>query len=86
MNIKNTEMVTIWKIIDLFFKIVFIFRETGREGEREGEKHLGERETSISCFLYAPQPGTIPATLACALTRNRTGDFFPLQDDRMMPK
>ena len=26
-------------------KIVFIFRERGREGEREGEKHPWKRET-----------------------------------------
>ena len=38
------------------------FRGRGREGEREGEKHRCERETSISATLYMPQPGTKPTT------------------------
>ena len=46
------------------------FRERGREEEREGEKYSHERETLIRYLLYVPQPGTKPATLACALTRN----------------
>ena len=41
----------------------------GREGEREGEKY------EISRLSYTPQPGTEPATQACALTRNWTGDL-----------
>ena len=41
-------------INDSFFKTVFTFRKRGREGEREGEKYQCERETSISCLLYAP--------------------------------
>ena len=32
-----------------FFKILFIFREMVREGEREGEKHQWARDTSIGC-------------------------------------
>ena len=49
-----------------FFKILFIFRERGREGEREGEKHLCERETSSHCLLHTPtqdlacNPGMCP--------------------------
>ena len=31
------------------------FRERGRAGEREGEKHQCERETPIGCLLYMPQ-------------------------------
>ena len=30
------------------------FRERGREGEREGKKHLHEKKTSISYFSYTP--------------------------------
>ena len=45
----------------LFFKgfYLFIFRERGREGDREGEKHWCEREISIGCLLHAPswEPG-----------------------------
>ena len=60
--------------LPIFFKrfYLFIFRERGREREREGEKHRCKRETSIGCLSYAPQPGTDPATQACALTRNET--------------
>ena len=54
-----------------FFKILFIyFRQRGREGEREGEKH---QCVVASC---APPTGdlTWPATQACALTGNWTSD------------
>ena len=37
-----------------FQKILFIFRERGREGEREQEKHQCPRNTSISCLSHAP--------------------------------
>ena len=49
------------------FIYLFVFRERGREGERE-------RETSLGCHLSAPQPGTTHATQACVLTRNQTRD------------
>ena len=52
-----------------FFKqILFIFRERGREGEREGEKH--------QCVVasHTPPEGTWPATQACVLNGNRTSD------------
>ena len=42
------------------------------EREREREKHCCERETSIGCLSYAPQPGMEPATQVCGLTENRT--------------
>ena len=32
------------------------FREEGRKGEKEREKHWCERETSIRCLSYAPVP------------------------------
>ena len=41
---------------NLFFPqrfYLFIFRERGREGEREGEKHQCARETLIGCSLHA---------------------------------
>ena len=43
---------------------VFVLREEGREGGREGEKHRCERQTSISGLSYAPQLRTEPATQA----------------------
>ena len=56
------------------FKL-FTFRERGREGDRE-------RETSV-CELHwlvaSPQMETWPATQACALTRNQTGDHSMCQ-------
>ena len=62
--------------LSFFFpKILFIFRERGREGEREGEKHWCVRETSISCLSHA-QPRTWPATQVCALTGNQTSDLL----------
>ena len=55
----------------LFFFLIFylfIFRDRGREGEREGEK--------LQCVVasHVPPLGTWPATQACALTGNQTGD------------
>ena len=47
----------------------------GREGEREGDKHRCERETSIVCFSRTPQPETRPTTQEGAPTGNRTGDL-----------
>ena len=43
----------------LFVLFCFVFRERGREGETEGEKHQSSLKS-----------GTEPSTLACALTRN----------------
>ena len=47
---------------------LFIFRERGREGGREREKH--------QCVVasHHPQLRTWPATQACALTGNRTSN------------
>ena len=47
---------------------LFIFRQSGREGEREEEKH--------QCVVasHVPQLGIWPATQACALTGNQTGN------------
>ena len=51
-----------------YLRILFIFRERGREGDREGEKHQCEREALTCCFSYAPRLGGELATQACALT------------------
>ena len=55
------------QILFLFLKISFIFRERGREGERE-------RNISVWLPPMCPLLGTWPATQACALTGNRTSD------------
>ena len=46
---------------------LFIFRESGRKGERKGEKHQ-------LVALTRPQPGTRLVTQACALTGNGPSD------------
>ena len=45
-------------------KILFIFREWGREEE----KHRCKIEISVGCLSYTPLPGTKPTTQACFLT------------------
>ena len=52
----------------LFFKdFIYLWEKKG--GRKRG------RETLIGCLLYSPQPGTSPASQACALTRNWTSDI-----------
>lgn len=51
----------------LFKKKKLYFRERGREKKN--------RETSIGCLLYVPQPGTEPKTQVWALTWNQTGNL-----------
>ena len=60
----------------VYLNILFIYfsRERGREGDREEEKHQCVREKQLP--LTRPQPGTWPATQACALTGNRTGNLL----------
>ena len=36
---KNVFQTKLRSITFFFFKILFVFRERGREGQREGEKH-----------------------------------------------
>ena len=61
---------TIIVLLSISLKIfnLFIFRESGKEGEREGEKHQ---------FVFSsemPQTGNGLTTQVCALTRNGTGN------------
>ena len=55
---ENSWKNSLW--CQFFFK--FIFRETGKEGEGEGEKHWCARDISISCLLHTPYwvPGLKP--------------------------
>ena len=52
----------------LFFFRFYLFRERGREGEREGQKH--------QCVVasHVPPTGDLAKTQACALTGNQTGN------------
>ena len=52
-------------------KFIYLFLERGEEREREGEKH---QCAVASCVPPPPPLGTWPATQACALTGNQTGD------------
>ena len=65
-----------------FLKILFIFRESGRKGERDGEKHQ-------SVASHMPPAGD---TQACALTGSRTSNrsvqrpvFNPLNQASQSP-
>ena len=68
MNLCLSFILVFCQWIIFFFKILFlfIFRERGREVEREGEKHQCERGTSIACPLHTcsrgpgQQPGHVP--------------------------
>ena len=60
--------VCILSFLNLFIYL-FIFGEMGREGEREEEKPMWERNTH-RLPLTRSQPGTWPTTQARALTRN----------------
>ena len=55
-----------------FLKILFIFREEGREKEREGN-------INVWLPLLCPLLGTWPTTQACALTGNRTSNPLVLR-------
>ena len=53
-----------------------MFRERGREGEKEGEKYQCEGETSIDCLSYMLRLWSVPATQACTLIKNQIGGLF----------
>ena len=55
---------------------IYFFGHRGREGEKEGEKHRCERQTSIICLLYTPEPVTEPTAQACAPARNQTSNLL----------
>ena len=55
-------------------KRFYLFLDIGEGREREWERNI-----SVWLSLVHPQLGTWPATQACALTGNRTGDPFALQ-------
>ena len=68
MNILNIKFMAFQCF---FLKTLFIYRERGKEGEREGAKHWCLREVLIGCLSHVPKLGTCPATQACALTGNQ---------------
>ena len=69
LTISGSDIWFLLKIIFIFLKIFYllIFREKGREGERE-------RNINVWLPLTCPLLGTWPATQECALTGNQTGD------------
>ena len=61
--------------IQFSFKTLFIFRERGKEGERETE--MWERNIDGLLLVHAPRRcKTKPVMQACALTGNRTDDLL----------
>ena len=70
--INNTRVLIGWfKCATFFLRFsLFTFRETGREGEREGEKQQCGRKNINRLPLAHPQPGTWPATQTRAVTGN----------------
>ena len=59
-----------------FFRFyLFTFRERGREGEREGEKHWCVSDRLISCLSKTAPTGDLASNPACALTGNPNSDF-----------
>ena len=64
---KTNKMTNQVHFLKKDFIYLFLDRGDGREKERE-------RNIKMWLPLACPQPGTWPATQACALTGNRTGD------------
>ena len=64
--VNETHLLTSWSFLKRFYLFIF----------REGEGKEKERERNINVWLLLAQPllGTWPATQACALTGNQTGD------------
>ena len=56
------------------FKFIYSLLERENEGEREGKKYQGARDSRAGCLLLARNWGP-PATQACALTGNWTGNW-----------
>lgn len=50
--------------------LLILEREEGRERQRE--KYRCDRETSIGCLPYVPQPQVEPTAYVCALTGDQT--------------
>ena len=55
----------------LFFVIYLFILERGKRKEKERERNI-----NVWLPLVCPQLGTWPATQACALTGNQTGDLL----------
>ena len=60
----------------LFNDFIYLILERGERREKERERNINLRDTSISCLSYAPKLGTWPATQACVLTGNWTSDLL----------
>ena len=57
----NSVMPQLGFFVIIFLRFyLFIFREKGTEGEREGRKHRCARETSVGCLSHAPNWGPGP--------------------------
>ena len=55
-----------------FYLFLIDFRERGREGERQGEKHQCETEIPSGCLVHAPWLGTKPRHVPWLGIQHRT--------------
>ena len=62
-------------ISTMYHNYLFTFRERGREKERVRNTDVRENH-QLAAPWHAPQSGSRPATQACALTGNRTGNLL----------
>ena len=74
-GIHNSTTATISSSMLNFLKdFIYLFLERGERKEKERERNI-----NVWLPLMRPLPGTWPATQACALTGNPTGDPFGSQ-------
>ena len=64
-----TESWKMWFLSSFFKYFIYLFLET-----REGREKERERNINVCLHLVCPPLGTWPATQACALTGNQTGN------------
>ena len=76
MQVRIIYLIKEYVTLSILTFYLFIFRERGRKGEREGEKH---QCVVASCAPWCPALGTWPTTQACALTGNQTSDPLVLR-------
>ena len=75
MILTATVLLTNPHICPFFFKdFIYLFL-----GKGEGRKKQRETNINVRLLLGCPLPGTLPATQACALTRNQTSNPLALR-------
>ena len=62
-------------VLSFLFYFIYLFLEKGEGREKERERKIYVRQKHQLAVSHIPRPGIKPATWACALTRNQTGDL-----------